>query len=57
MSKIADRVPLDWFNLSFITAVHLLAVFGTFTFSWKASSVALLIARFSPAERHHGTYI
>jgi len=43
MSKIADRVPLDWFNLSFITAVYLLAVFGIFTFSWKALSVALLI--------------
>jgi len=32
--------PLDWFNVSFIAAVHFLALLGIFTFSWKALAVA-----------------
>lgn len=43
MPKPAAERSLDWFNVAFITAVHAVAVFGIFTFSWKALAVGLLL--------------
>ncbi len=43
MNTTSDRVPLDWFNTSFIAAVHVVALFGIVTFSWRALAVALVI--------------
>ncbi len=39
----AAKSPLDWFNVSFIAAVHLLALLGFLAFSWKALIAALLL--------------
>ncbi len=43
MWKSDTRQSLDWFNLVFISAVHLLAVCGLFTFSWAALAVAAIL--------------
>lgn len=43
MSQTAARVRLDWFNVGFITAVHLAAIFGIFTFSWKALALCMVM--------------
>ncbi len=40
MSNNTKSVPLDWFNVSFITAVHLFARSAPFAFTWKAVGVA-----------------
>jgi stearoyl-CoA desaturase (delta-9 desaturase) len=40
MHKNSVGVPLHWFNLSFIAAVHVLAAFAIVTFSWQALAVA-----------------
>jgi stearoyl-CoA desaturase (delta-9 desaturase) len=43
MSKAVDKLGLDWFNVGFIGAVHLVAVLGFITFSWKALAVCVAI--------------
>jgi sn-1 stearoyl-lipid 9-desaturase len=37
------KLSLDWFNTSFIVAVHIGALFGLLTFSWRALGVGLLL--------------
>lgn len=40
MSETVEKHPLDWFNVAFIAGVHIIALFGCLTFSWKALAVA-----------------
>lgn len=40
MIEPLNKHPLAWFNLGFIGMVHLAAILGIFTFSWKALAVA-----------------
>jgi fatty-acid desaturase len=40
MPEAVEKHPLDWFNVAFIAAVHMFALLGFFTFSWKALAVA-----------------
>ncbi len=37
------KLPLDWFNTSFIVAIHIGALFGFSTFHWQAFGVAALL--------------
>ncbi len=43
MASNAERVPLNWPNLSLIAAVHAAALLGIITFSWSALLVAALL--------------
>ena len=43
MSQPANRDPLDWFNVVFITVVHVFALFAIFTFSWQAVTVGIVL--------------
>jgi stearoyl-CoA desaturase (delta-9 desaturase) len=43
MRGSATKIPIDWFNLLFISSVHLFALLGFLTFSWDAVLVALLV--------------
>jgi len=43
MEDAGLKHPIDWFNTIFIGAVHLLALLGAVTFSWKAFAVASAI--------------
>jgi stearoyl-CoA desaturase (delta-9 desaturase) len=38
-----ERRRLDWFNTGFILSVHLVAVLGCWTFTWKALAVAAVL--------------
>ncbi len=40
MPEVMEKRPLDWFNVMFVAAVHVFALFGFLTFSWKAVAVA-----------------
>jgi stearoyl-CoA desaturase (delta-9 desaturase) len=40
MDSREQKHPIDWFNVIFIGAVHLFALLGAVTFSWKALAVA-----------------
>ena len=41
MPKSTDNMRLHWFNTSFIGSVHVIAILGLFTFSWKALALCL----------------
>jgi stearoyl-CoA desaturase (delta-9 desaturase) len=43
MGSPEQKHPIDWFNVIFIGAVHLFALLGAVTFSWKAFAVAAAI--------------
>jgi fatty-acid desaturase len=40
MAVPENKYPLDWFNVAFIGGVHVFALLGIVTFSWKALAVA-----------------
>lgn len=43
METAAAKPPMDRFNVCFITSVHLLAILGIFTFSWKVLAISLAL--------------
>jgi len=43
MARSAELPRPDWFNIAFITAVHLVALLGFYTFSWRALLVGALL--------------
>jgi stearoyl-CoA desaturase (delta-9 desaturase) len=43
MDNAGLKHPIDWFNVIFIGIVHLVALLGAVTFSWKALAVAAAI--------------